>query len=502
MQTHWRITKNAIANLLRGGAAGLAALLLPAFLVRYMSQAEYGVWVLVLQIAAYANYLNFGLQTAVGRYVAFANEKRDNEQRDSIFSTALMGLSIAGTLAFCAVFVISVAAPKIFPSIPLSLVTKLRLSVIIVGISISIGLPTSAWEGLFIGLQMYEIPALVTGIAKLVSAAGLIVAAINGQSIVTMAAILAAVNISSYAWEYFWARKVAPELKFSKQLIDRSSVRELGSYCFSLSVWSFSTMLVTGVDLVLVARFQFGALAAYGVAASLVSFIAGSQGAIFGAIMPHAAVLHAQQDAAKLGRIVLTASRLGVLLLILTGLPLMIFALPLLRLWVGPTYAAEGNPFLIILLIANMIRLVGTPYAAVLVGTGQQKQVLVSPLAEGLSNLSASIYLGYHYGALGVATGTLIGACVSIAAHLWYSMPRTFGVIRFTRKDFIVSSVFMPLLLTSPLVIIAAFSVVGHSPARFVTVGGFILATAGAISVLHQSDILPSLFKNLSWIKQ
>jgi O-antigen/teichoic acid export membrane protein len=501
MQTHWRITKNAIANLLRGGAAGLAALLLPAFLVRYMSQAEYGVWVLVLQIAAYASYLNFGLQTAVGRYVAFANEKKDAEQRDSIFSTALLGLSIAGAFAFCILLIIAFAANRIFPTIPASLIAKMRWSVTITGASISLGLPTSAWEGLFIGLQMYEIPAILTGAAKLVSALGLIVAAMTGHSIVTMAVILATVNISSYAGEYLWAKKVAPEVRFQKQLIDRSSVRELGGYCFSLSVWSFSTMLVTGLDLVLVGRFQFGALAAYGIAASLVSFIAGSQAAIFGAIMPHAAVTHAQRDSIKLGRMVLTATRLGVLLLLLTGLPLMIYALPLLRLWVGSAYAASGYRLLVILLIANMIRIIGTPYAAVLIGTGQQKQVLVSPLAEGLTNLSASIFLGYHYGAIGVAMGTLIGACVSIAAHLWYSMPRTCGVIGFTRYNFIVSSVLIPTLFTSPLVVIAIFSLTGHSFPPYVMAGGFLLTTAGAMFVLYRSGIRLSIANRLTWIK-
>src|SRR5437899_7307515 len=95
MQPSWRLAKNAAANLARGGAAGIVALFLPAILVRHMSQLDYSVWVLVLQVAAFCGYLDFGLQTAVGRYVAFANEKRDAEQRDSIFSTAFAGLSVA-----------------------------------------------------------------------------------------------------------------------------------------------------------------------------------------------------------------------------------------------------------------------------------------------------------------------------------------------------------------------------------------------------------------------
>src|SRR5882757_4934978 len=123
MQTHWRLAKNAIANLTRGGAAGIAALLLPAVLVRHMSQIDYSVWVLVLQVAAYSGYLEFGLQTAVGRYIAVANEKHDAHQRDSVFSTALVGLSVAASIGIVLLIGVSCAAGRLFPSVPATLLS-------------------------------------------------------------------------------------------------------------------------------------------------------------------------------------------------------------------------------------------------------------------------------------------------------------------------------------------------------------------------------------------
>jgi O-antigen/teichoic acid export membrane protein len=53
-----------------------------------MTSAAYAVWVLVLQTSAYISFFNLGLQTAIGRYVAYANEKRDAALRDAVFSTA------------------------------------------------------------------------------------------------------------------------------------------------------------------------------------------------------------------------------------------------------------------------------------------------------------------------------------------------------------------------------------------------------------------------------
>jgi O-antigen/teichoic acid export membrane protein len=214
-------------------------------------------------------------------------------------------------------------------------------------------------------------------------------------------------------------------------------------------------LLVTGLDLILVGRFQLNALAPYALASTLVTFIAGIQNGIFSAMMPHAAVLHARKDSAALGQMLVSATRLGVLLLLITGLPLMIYAGQILRIWVGPQYATQGKSLLTMLLVANMIRLVGTPYATALVATGQQRVVILSPLMEGVSNVIASTVLGIHFGAVGVAAGTLVGALVGVIGNLFYNMPRTLTEISISRFDYVISGIGLPFLATLPLVTLA-----------------------------------------------
>src|ERR1700677_4844945 len=132
MSIRWRFAKNAIANLGRGSATAVVALLLPPVLVRHMTPASYAVWVLVLQTAAYVSYLNFGLQTAIGRYVAYADEKKDVVQRDSIFSTAFAGLCGAALLSVVCLAAAIFAAPAVFPSVPHPLIPQMRLALLIV----------------------------------------------------------------------------------------------------------------------------------------------------------------------------------------------------------------------------------------------------------------------------------------------------------------------------------------------------------------------------------
>jgi len=487
MQTHRRLAKNAIANLTRGGAAGVVALFLPAVLVRHMSQIDYSVWVLVLQVAAYSSYLEFGLQTAVGRYIAIANEKFDADQGNTIFSTALVGLSIAAIIGIALLIGVICAAGWLFPSVPAALLPQMRWALLIVGTSIALGLPSSAWSGVFIGLQRNEFIALVIGGSKLISAIGLVIAAIHGSSLVVMAVVVAIVNLASYFLLYILVRRFS-DVTFRRHLVRQSSARELFSYCSSLMVWSFSTMLVNGLDLMLVGRFQLNALAPYAVATTLVTFIAGMQNAIFSAVMPHAAVLHAREDSTSLGNMVISTTRFAVLLLVLTGLPLLIYASPLLRLWVGEQYAVQGCLPLTILLVANIIRLSGMPYAIVLVASAQQKLVIVSPLMEGFSNLIASILLGMKFGAAGVAAGTLIGAVVSMLGHVFYDMPRTRKEIFLRIRDFIFSGLSLPVLTTVPLIALAIHAWKGAPPSPLIFASAFGITILCSAAIVLNAD--------------
>jgi len=488
-----RLVKNAVANLGRGSAAAVVALLLPPVLVRHMTPASYAVWVLVLQTAAYAGYLNFGLQTAIGRYVAYTNEKKDIEQRDSVFSTAFVGLCCAALVSLVCLAAAILAAPAIFPSVPGPLIPPMRLALLLVGFSMAVELPASACNGVFIGMERYEIPALTVGGARLFSSLGVIAAALAGRSLIVMAAIIASANLLSYMAQYLVLRRIAPDVRFQPSLVRCSTARDLSGYCFGLTVMSFSMLLVTGFDLVLVGRFEFVVVTPYSVAASMVTFISGLLYAVINVIMPHAATLHARERAEEMGRLVISSTRLSVLLLVLTGIPLFIYAGPIIHLWIGQRYVASGAPLLAILIVANIIRLIGAPYSVIMIAAGQQNYIKVSPLSEGVSNFLASVLLGSFFGGIGVALGTLFGSLVGIATHLWYSMPRTNPVIDFSRREFVVSGMLSPLLWTLPLLATAVASWRGIAIRPFMFASATLLSIMGAGLLLLRTK---GIFKN------
>ena len=482
------VVKNATSNLFRLAGAGIVALLLPPFLVRMLPTETYGTWVLLLQLTMYVNYLDFGISTAVARFVAHAEELNDFEQRDGIVSTAFVMLVLAATLGLVLMVLLAWQMPHIFRQMPLALWRPAQVGFVLMGGSFALGLPLSVISAVFIGMQRNEIPAALA-IANKFAMALFVVSVVSKQyGIAVMGAAVALANLLSYGgaivvWR-IWAKRIRIRIAFASRLW----ARQIGGYSATLLIWMAGMLLVAGLDLIVVGVFDYKATAYYGLAATLTNFVTQAQGAIFAALLPASAVLGARGDGERLAAMLVASTRYGMLILLAMAIPLIVGGHWILRFWAGAEYAQHSTVILQVLVIANVIRLCALPYATLLLGTGQQGRVIASPLAEGITNLIASVVGAYWFGAIGVAIGTLIGAFVSVGMHLFYNMPRTV-VFSIDRAKLVKEGLLRPILCGLPFLLLLPFR-----PAP--DVGGhlslFAIATLGAALLFWKYGLIGS----------
>jgi O-antigen/teichoic acid export membrane protein len=83
-----KVLQGSASNLVRVVLSMLVSMVLPPFLVHRMPAAEYSAWVLILQLSAYVGLLDFGLQAAIGKYVAEYDASGEREASHRIVSTS------------------------------------------------------------------------------------------------------------------------------------------------------------------------------------------------------------------------------------------------------------------------------------------------------------------------------------------------------------------------------------------------------------------------------
>ena len=140
---------NTVANVTRLAVTSLVSIFLPAYLTHQLPIKTYGAWVLILQLSAYVNYLDFGVQTAVAKYIAEYHAKRDARGCDACASAGLAIMLVASVLGVLLTLILVWRVPGIFRTMPSSFFPDVRLSVLFVGISLSVSLATSVFVAIF-----------------------------------------------------------------------------------------------------------------------------------------------------------------------------------------------------------------------------------------------------------------------------------------------------------------------------------------------------------------
>lgn len=443
-------SRNSAISVGRLLASTLVALVLPAYLSHKLPVKTYSAWILILQMSAYVGYLDLGVQTGIAKYVAEYVAKRDLRGANMRASAGLAILSIASVLGFVLTLILAWQVPRIFGGMPPALFHDVRLSLILVGFSLCFGLVCAVPSAIFLGLQRYGVPTVLGLVNRLLYTLVILVAVYRQSSLAAMGALVAGVNVITGLLQVVAWRRLAGHIHVSLAKLDRAVVRQMLSYCSVLAIWTAGMLCVSGLDVTIVGHYDFGQTAFYSIATLPTNFVIAMMGAALGPLLPTASALSAERSAAAMGQVLARVTRYSVLLLGLSGLPLLVCGHWLLRLWVGQEFALHSIAFLRVLVVANIIRNLCLPYATMLVATGRQKVAIAGAVAEALVNVAASIYFAQRMGAIGVAIGTLLGSLVSVGMHFGLSMHFTYRTFAITRLRLLLSSIMRPAIIFLP----------------------------------------------------
>lgn len=448
------VAKNAFANLMRGGATAMVALALPHFLTRSLDHDRFAAWSLLLQMSAYTTYLDFGVQTAVARFLAGYMERGgDQKHRDRLVSTAFALLSLAAVLAIFVIVIVLWQLPNLFQGISPELMPEFRLAAAILGASVVLVLPLSAFSGVLLGLHRNEYVAAAVGGSRLLGAVGVLLLVRHTHSLVYLSACIASATLLGSLSQIVMAKRLLPTLTVSRSGVRASTAMELGEYCVGLTVWTVGMLLISGLDVAIVGHVDFKAVGYYSIAAAVVTLFSGAHTAICSAFMTPVAALQASGEVDRIRRVILNATRLSTFFNLLAVAGTFLAGKFLLQLWVGEPYASQALPIVKILMLAHAVRLIMNPYASALIATDLQRHGIAQGAVEGVINLVCSIVGAYWIGPLGVALGTLIGAVCGLAWTCLLTVRRT-AEISSGRRTFISEGILFPFLCSLPLVIL------------------------------------------------
>lgn len=454
--------------------------LLTPFILRNLGGAVYGMWVLVGAVVAYGNLLDFGITSAVTKYIAEYRAKGELEQVWSLISTALLLAVLLGVAVLGCGLIGAPFFPRVF-NIPPGEHELASSLVVLASLGIGISIPSMIISSVFRGMQRFDLSNLLGVIGTLVSA-GLVVLVLSlGGNVLGIALSSIAVTLVMQVVSVLVIRQAMPELRFGWQYLSLPVARTLLSFSWSLFVVNVATQLQSKTDEIVIGLFlPIQLITSYTVARRLSEMpqILASQ--FIKIILPVASELDATDDNTRLRAVYIASTRITLAIFVPFACVLIVLAQAILTLWVGEAYAGSAH-IVLILGVASLVDIAQWPASLVLQGMSRHRPLAVVAIIAGLANLALSIYLAQALGTTGVALGTLIAA---LAESLCVVMPYTLRALGVRLREMFALAFIPSLVPALPMLVVLNLLLQHGVPSSLVTLGltaaaGFLVYIAG-----------------------
>jgi O-antigen/teichoic acid export membrane protein len=394
---------------------------LAPFVLHRVGATDYGLWILISSLTGYASVLEFGISSAVIKYVAELRVKGDRDEMHALIGTSLTLYTVLGVLAILFSVVIALLLPH-FIHVPPGDEGKATRLVLLAGVGLGISIPATIIVGVLRGLQRFDLLNLLYVINTLLSAAATVAVLLAGWGVLGIAAVAIPVTILTQLPGRWLVRHADPEMRISWRGYRRDRVRRVTGFSFKLFIIQIARQLQSRTDVIVIAgTLPIAAVTPYSFGRRLGEIPNQLANQFIRTLMPLASGLHAESDWTRLRAMYVASTRLAVAISAPLAVILTVLAPSLLTLWIGPAYA---NYWQVVLLISlsSVAGISQYPAGAMLQGMARHNILSMTSIANGVINLLLSLYLVRHMGITGVALGTFVPVLLEAALIMPFTM--------------------------------------------------------------------------------
>jgi O-antigen/teichoic acid export membrane protein len=385
---------------------GLAIVMVP-FNLGHLGKSVYGLWMLVASIPAYFSLFDLGYSAAIVKFAAQYRANGDSRGLNEIASTLFFFFAGIGLSAYAIAVLLAFNIQSLLNLTPEQAITG-RQVLLIISIYIAVGFPCSVFGAIVRGFMDPYMTSIISIATSLTVVTVNVVMLLAGYGIVPLVAAITAIRTLSYLAYWRNARRVFPPLRIRASAFRASRLRELTGFSMALLLIDLANKLNYSTDAIVIGAYMStAAVASWTIAQRPVDLAQRFSNELNLAVFPVVVSSATLGRDDRLRTIFLYGTQLSLAIVIVLAICLILFARPVIALWVGPDFG-DSVSVVYVMAFVVMIRIGCVAATTLLEGAGQHRRLAVSTVAAGMANLLLSVLLVRRYGLIGVALGTLI----------------------------------------------------------------------------------------------
>jgi len=380
-----RMVANVLASWAGHFVFVVAGFVLPRMIDSFAGQEALGVWDFSWSLVAYFILVQGGIVSSINRYVARYRATGDMESVNRAVSSVSFVLAVMALVIVALSVATALWLPDFFGNRLGSHQSDAQWVVFLLGSSLAVQILFSGFGGVVTGCHRWGLHNAILAGTHLVTITGMIVLLLSGGGLTELAAMNLLGEIGGRTVRTFVAYRVCPGLRVRPSLASWTEARSMLRFGGKSFVPDVAELLLNQTTNILVLAYLGpAALAIYSRPRALIRHVTTLVSKLAFVLTPTASSLQATGRGEEIRGLLTSASRWAGYLTIPMILTLAVLGGPLLRLWMGRTYANEGALVLTVLALGNLALIIQTTVRGVLTGLDAHGRV-------GLANLVASL---------------------------------------------------------------------------------------------------------------
>jgi O-antigen/teichoic acid export membrane protein len=386
----------------------LLAFVFTPFITSHLGSGRYGLWVIIFQTLNYFSMLDVGMPRALLRFVSRFRGSGEIDDMNRMLNTATLLYGVAGLLVLLLAPFVGRMVFAGVPSIEPISADEAQLAFLIAGAYMAIKFWLWPFAGSLGAFQRYDVSNGLEVAEEIVRAILMVIALLNGQTLVVLAAIIFGVSFLRQLAAIIWLRRIEPRVKFDLQMANRGTAHSLLGYASISFGITIAWLVLFNTDSILLG-FLIGPAAAgvFAPAAQMMLYLRLGCDAVGAPLMPAISALESQGRHELIRRAYLRVSALMAFVSVFLCAGVVMYAHPFVRLWLAPEFAASGSS-MVVLAAGSAIYLPHIIGNSLLFGIGKHRYLLGVLAVEGALKLILSFILIPKYGIIGMALATSV----------------------------------------------------------------------------------------------
>jgi len=404
--------KRIITNIFSNWANFIALIVVSFFvspiLVHQLGNENYGIWVLIVSLTGYFTVLDFGVNSAIVRFISMYVANNETRKANEIYNTSFVFFSVVSVLVLLVASVFAYFFRDLFGITALEQ-SYLYLVFMMVGIDLAFGFLCSVFLGTLRGLQEFLKINMISISTLLLKNAVLVLFLFSGYKLLALAIIQLSFNLLKYSLQYLVIRKKYTFLQVHRANYRRSMLKQIYHYSIYSFIISIALKLLFYTDSVVIGSLlTVSKITFYAIPATLMQYMEKFIYAAISVLTPVISSYDAMGEGAKNRNIYVLGSRYALMLSIPVLFVLYTNGMSFISLWMGPEYGRKCSNVLKILVIGYTFAFPQMIANGILKGTSKHKVFAYILIVEAIANLALSIILVRVYDIEGVALGTTL----------------------------------------------------------------------------------------------